>query len=65
MKAKYFPDTDTLSIQFRAADVMETKDLHENTQLDLDAEGDIGALTIEHARRRADLQQFSFEEIGT
>jgi uncharacterized protein YuzE len=65
MKVKYFQETDTLYIEFRAGDIVETKDLDENTQLDVDAEGNICALTIEHARRRADLQQFSFEQVGT
>lgn len=65
MKVKYFRDTDTLFIEFKPGGVVETKDLDENTQLDVDAEGKICALTIEHARERADLQHFSFEQVGT
>ncbi|HEV8613390.1 MAG TPA: DUF2283 domain-containing protein [Gemmatimonadales bacterium] len=65
MKVKYFQDTDTLYIEFRSGGIVETKDLDENTQLDVDAEGRIYALTIEHARERADLQHFSFEQVGT
>ena len=65
MKVKYFQDTDTLYIEFRSGGIAETKDLDENTQLDLDAEGNVCALTIEHARDRADLQHFSFEQVGT
>ena len=65
MKVKYFQDTDTLYIEFRPGSIAETKDLDENTQLDVDAEGRICALTIEHARERADLQHFSFEQVGT
>ncbi len=64
MTIKYFQDTDTLHITFRAADVAETKDLDENTQLDLDKEGNICAMTIEHARDRADIPHFSFEQIA-
>jgi uncharacterized protein YuzE len=64
MKVKYFQDTDTLYIEFRPNGVVETKDLDENTQLDVDSEGRICALTIEHARERADLQHFSFEQVG-
>jgi uncharacterized protein YuzE len=45
--------------------IEQTKDLDENTQLDVDSEGRICALTIEHARERADLQHFSFEQVGT
>ena len=65
MKVTYFHDTDTLYIEFRAGSIIETKDLDENTQLDVDPEGNICALTIEHARERADLKHFSFEQVGT
>ena len=65
MKVTYFQDTDTLYIEFRAGRIIETNELDENTQLDVDAEGNICALTIEHARERADLQHFSFEQVGT
>ena len=61
MKIKYFEDTDTLYIEFRQATVSETKDLDENTILDLDHEGKICAITIEHARERTDIPSFSYE----
>lgn len=64
MKIKYFQDTDTLYIEFRAAEVSETRDLDENTQLDIDKDGNICAMTIEHARERADIPHFSFEQIA-
>ena len=35
MKIKYFQDTDTLYIEFRATEAAETKDLDENSALDL------------------------------
>ncbi len=63
MKVKYFTDTDTLHIEFRAALVVETRDLDENTLLDLDAEGIICSITVEHASTRADSPNFSFEQI--
>ena len=63
MKVKYFQDTDTLYIEFRHAEVAETKDLDENTLLDLDSHGNICGITIEHARERTDIPQFSFEQI--
>jgi uncharacterized protein YuzE len=55
MKISYFKDTDTLYIQFRDGDVSESRDLDENTILDLDANGGICALTFEHASQRTDL----------
>lgn len=63
MRIKYFLDTDTLYIEFRATKVAETKDLDENTLLDLDKAGNICAITVEHAKDRADIPQFSFEQV--
>jgi len=64
MKIKYFEETDTLLIEFRPAKVEETRDLDENTILDLDRDGNICAITIEHASERADIPHFSFEQIA-
>lgn len=64
MKIKYFEETDTLFIEFRPAQVRETKDLDENTLLDLDQDGNICAITVEHASKRADIPHFSFEQIA-
>jgi uncharacterized protein YuzE len=64
MKIKYFQDTDTLYIEFRSAPVDETRDLDENTLLDMDAQGNICAITVEHAKERADIPHFSFEQIA-
>ena len=64
MKIKYFQDTDTLYIEFKSVKVVETKDLDENTLLDLDREGNICGITIEHAKERTDIPQFSFEQVA-
>jgi uncharacterized protein YuzE len=64
MKIRYFAGTDTLYIEFRQAEVAETRDLDENTLLDIDARGNICALTIEHASERADIPAFSYEQIA-
>ena len=63
MKIKYFEDTDTLYIEFRRAEVSETKDLDENTTLDLDRNGKICAITVEHARERTEIPSFSYEQV--
>jgi uncharacterized protein YuzE len=63
MKIKYFQDTDTLLIEFRASEVAETKDLDENTLVDFDANGQICAITIEYASERAEIPNFSYEQI--
>ena len=64
MRVRYFQDTDTLLIEFRELPVAETRDLDENTVLDLDAKGNIFSITIEHASTRADAPQFTYEQVA-
>ncbi len=64
MKVKYFKDTDTLYIEFRDSDVAESKDLDENTVLDVDSDGNVCAITFEHASQRTDVQHVTVEGIA-
>jgi len=64
MKLQYFPDTDTLYIEFRDREIVESRDLDENTILDLDAKGNICALTVEHASKRTDVDHLMLEGIA-
>lgn len=65
MKIRYFQDTDTLYIEFRRANVTETRDLDEDTLLDIDAEGNICGITVEHAKKRVeDIPHVSFEQVA-
>jgi uncharacterized protein YuzE len=64
MKVKYFSDTDTLYIEFRDSDIVESKDLDENTILDLDAAGNVCAITFEHASQRTDVSHLTVEGIA-
>ncbi|HEY2328348.1 MAG TPA: DUF2283 domain-containing protein [Verrucomicrobiae bacterium] len=63
MKIRYFQDTDTLHIEFKSDDVAETRDLDENTLLDVDKSGRILGITVEHASQRADVPKFSYEQV--
>jgi len=65
MKIRYFTDTDTLLIEFRDLPVAETRDLDENTVLDVDADGNICSITVEHASTRTDIPQCSYEQVTT
>jgi len=62
MNIKYFQETDTLYTELRKGKVAESRDLDEDTLVDVDAVGNIRAITIEHASDRADIPHFSFEE---
>jgi uncharacterized protein YuzE len=63
MTIQYFEDTDTLYLVFKDAEVQETKDLDENTLVEFDAQGNLISMTIEHARERTDVGNFSFHQI--
>jgi uncharacterized protein YuzE len=63
MRIRYFTDTDTLLIEFREAPVAETRDLDENTVLDIDAQGNVCSMTVEHASERTGMPAFSFEHV--
>lgn len=64
MKVTFFADTDTLYIEFKAGEIAETRDLDENTLLELDAEGRVCALTIEHATERTGIPAFSYQQVA-
>ncbi|MAS11200.1 DUF2283 domain-containing protein [Salinisphaera sp.] len=64
MKVQYFSDTDTLYIEFRDSDIAESRDLDENTLLEVDAAGNVCALTFEHASTRTDVKQLTIEGIA-
>lgn len=61
MKVKYFEETDTLYVEFRNDVIAESRELDENTVLDVDAKGDVCAITSEHASERTDVQRLSVE----
>ncbi len=64
MKVQYFEDTDTLYIEFRDRDIAQSKDLDENTVLDVDADGNVCAITFEHASHRTDVHRLTVEGIA-
>jgi uncharacterized protein YuzE len=64
MKVQYFADTDTLYIEFRDRNIARSKDLDENTVLDLDADGNVCAITFEHASDRTDVHRLTVEGIA-
>ena len=63
MKVKYFPDTDTALLEFTENEVSETREISETIYVDLDRNGNLVSMTIEHARTNARLQEFSFQEV--
>lgn len=63
MKIKYFADTDTLHIVFSEKLPTETRDLDEDTLLDLDENGQLCSMTIEHAKERVGIPEVEYQRI--
>jgi len=63
MKIKYFADTDTAQVEFSNSEVSETKEINENIYIDLDKDGNLVNMTIEHAKDKAGLYEVSYQEI--
>ena len=51
-------------IEFKSQQIAQTRDLDENTLLDLDADGNVCAITFEHASQRADISHLQVEGIA-
>lgn len=63
MRVKYFSDTDTALVEFTENLVAETREIGENIYVDLDSDGNLVSMTIEHARSNARFQEFSYQEV--
>ncbi|MGD0897724.1 MAG: DUF2283 domain-containing protein [Thermoguttaceae bacterium] len=61
MKVKYFPDTDTLLVTLNDKEIAETRDLNENVLVELDNQGSVVSVTIEHAKQQTDVSEFSYQ----
>jgi len=63
MKIKYFEDSDTALLEFADRKIEETIEVNENIYLDLDKDGNIVNITVEHAKENTNLPTLSYEEI--
>ena len=63
MKIKYFNDMDTALVEFTQGQVAETQEISENVYIDVDEDGNLISMTIEHAKTTAHLPDISFQQI--
>ena len=63
MRVKYFADTDTALLEFSNNPPVETREVNENIYVDLDDNGRVVSMTIEHAGQSADMNEFLFQRI--
>jgi uncharacterized protein YuzE len=64
MNIKYFQDTDTLLINFTDKSIVETKDINDNVLIELDREGNLVSMTVEHAKQQANIIDFSYQQVA-
>jgi uncharacterized protein YuzE len=63
MKITYFKDTDTLLVNFNNNEIAETKDINEKILVELDKNGNVVSMTIEHAKQQTEISSFSFNQV--
>jgi uncharacterized protein YuzE len=63
MRIKYFEDTDTTLVELSSNPPVETRELNENIYLDLDKDGNVVSITIEHASASTDMREFLYQRI--
>jgi uncharacterized protein YuzE len=62
MNIKYFRSTDTALLQFSDRPVEQTREISESIYVDLDKDGNLVSMTIEHAQQAASLPSVVVEE---
>ena len=56
MKLHYYPETDSLYVEFRPGPGAETIEVTRGLNVDVDAAGEVVGFDIDHASRRLDLE---------
>ena len=64
MKIKYFPDTDVLLIDFSDHAIVDSQEINGYVLVNLDEDGFVVSMTIEHAKDRIDLNEFSYQTVA-
>ena len=63
MKFKYYPETDSLYIDLSSKTSTDSKEVADGVVIDLDSDGNIVGIDIDHASKKIDLEDLSFSKI--
>ncbi len=63
MKMHYYPDTDSLYVEFKSEPSVETREVADGLNVDLDARGNVVGFDIDHAAERLDLATLETEAL--
>ena len=63
MKLHYYPETDSLYIELRAAPSAETREIADGLNVDFDKDGNVVGLDIDGASHKLDLASFEATDL--
>ena len=63
MKLHYYPETDSLYVEFKDGPGVETREVADGLNVDLDAGGEVVGFDIDHASKRLDLSTLETEAL--
>ena len=63
MKLHYYPETDSLYVEFKAGPGAETREVSEGLNVDLDSAGNVLGFDIDHASKQLDLSALETESL--
>lgn len=63
MKMHYYPDTDSLYVEFKSEPSAETREIAEGLNVDLDEHGDVVGFDIDRAAERLELATLETEAL--
>jgi len=63
MKMYYYPDTDSLYVEFKCEPGVETREIADGFNVDLDAQGNVVGFDVDHAAERLELSATETEAL--
>ncbi len=63
MKMHYYPETDSLYVEFKSEPSVETREITEGLNVDFDALGEVVGFDIDHAAERLELATLETEAL--
>jgi uncharacterized protein YuzE len=63
MKLNYYPETDSLYIEFSEKPSVESREVSEGVVLDYDLEGNLVGIDIDNASKKVSLKELSLRKI--
>ena len=63
MKLRYYPETDSLYVEFKVGSGAETLEVNDSVIIDIDSQGEVVGLDIDQASKRLDLSELEIEAL--